>query len=409
MKKFLKVLLISFICFAVVMSTGAYIFIKSISGETGSLNPGIGEDLPEGKERVNVLIVGIDAKDAQNSGTSRTDTMMVATFDPKTKRVDIISIPRDTRVVIRGHKGKDKINHAHAYGGIDLATKAVKDLLGIQIHYYVKIDYNGLGKIVDDLGGVEVDVPMNMKYSDPYADPPLKIDIKKGKQVLDGNKAMQFVRFRKGYTDQDLGRINAQQMFLTAVADKLLEPQTIIKLPKLLKTFSTYVETDMPVSTMSSYAVKAAGMSTNDIHMSTVPGEPKLISGIWYYIPDMVQLEAQMKEIFDGASDKAADENKKQDTKEIQNQVTVEVLNGSGIAGLATSVAKDLKAEGYNVVNINNVNGIKYNQTHIYDRKDKKKEAEKIAKLLGVKDVESDLNTEAEVDITIIVGSDMKK
>ncbi len=413
MKKFFKILTIAFVCFALMMGTGLYIFLNSISSGAGSGNDIVPGDAPQGKDPVNVLIVGVDAKDAKNANGVRTDTIMVANFNPKTKKVNIISIPRDTRVIIRGHKGRDKINHAHAYGGIDLSIKTVKDFLGIDIDYYVRIDYKALGKIVDDLGGVEVDVPMNMKYTDPYADPPLKINLQKGLQVLDGDKAMQFVRFRKGYSDQDLGRIEAQHKFIKAVSDKLLSPQTILKLPKLAKTFGTYVDTNMPASAIASYAAQATGVNLGNINMMTIPGEPKLVSGIWYFIADDEKMRVMLGSLQDDVetTPKGIVGNliKKTEEQEIMNKATVEVLNGSGVPGLATKVAKKLKDEGYNVVNINNINGMKYSQTHIYDRKNKASEAKKIAKIIGVKDIETDLHADAEAEITVIVGSDLKE
>ncbi|WZL71564.1 LCP family protein [Clostridiaceae bacterium 35-E11] len=411
MKKFLKVLMVSFICFVIVMSTGTYIFINSVS-RGQSYNDEESEkqkNLPKKEERVNVLVVGVDAKDAQNTNGARTDTMMLATFDPDTKDVDIISIPRDSRVVIRGHKGKDKINHAHAYGGIELSMKAVKDFLGVPVHYYVKIDYEGLGKVVDDIGGVEIDVPMDMQYYDPYADPPLRINLKKGKQVLDSNKAMQFVRFRKGYQDQDLGRINAQHTFLMALANKLLQPQTIINLPKLVKTFNTYVDTDMPVSTMLNYALQARKIKLENIHMITVPGEPKLINGIWYYIPNENEIKNMINNIFNETPSQEENMVYKETKESLENTITVEVLNGSGIGGLATQTSKTLEKEGYNVINIGNIKGINYGETHIYDRKNKGNEVKKVAKILKVNKVEVDTNMESDADITIIVGRDMKK
>ncbi|TCO79025.1 LCP family protein [Marinisporobacter balticus] len=405
MKKFLKVLAIAFACFAIVMTTGMYIFLNSL-GKADPLQSGSEDPLPQKKERVNVLVVGVDAKDDKSAKTARTDTMMLATFDPNTKKVDVISIPRDTRVVIRNRKGKDKINAAHVYGGMDLSMKAVKDLLGIPVHYYIKVNYSGVAKIVDDVGGVEVNVPKDMKYYDPKADPPLKINLKKGVQVLDSNKAMQFLRFRKGYANQDLGRINAQHDFLTALSDKLLSPKTIVKLPKLVKTFSTYVDTNIPISTMTSYALQAKDIKIQDIHMITIPGEPKLVNALWYYIPDTEKLKSIIKEIFDGTYMNSNPSTNKENMKE---KATVEVLNGSNIKGLATEVANQLKEKGYNVVNISNVQGIKYGQTHIYDRGNKEEDAKKIADWLGIKEIEKDINTEINTDITIIVGSDMKK
>ncbi|QZY57079.1 LCP family protein [Crassaminicella profunda] len=410
MKKFFKVLVIAFICFAVVMCTGTYIFTSSVNVKGQGYNGQgvVSEDGPPKKEeRVNVLVVGVDAKDVESAKRARTDTMMLATFDPNTKNVDIISIPRDTRVVIRGRRNKEKINHAHAYGGMDLSMKAVKDLLGIPVHYYVEINYAAVGKVVDDVGGVEIDVPMNMKYYDPKADPPLKINLKKGKQVLDSNKAMQFLRFRKGYINQDLGRINAQHAFLKALADKLLSPKIITKLPKLIRTFNTYVDTNMSIGEMSSYALQAKGTKIEDIHMVTIPGEPKKINGLWYYIPDMNKTKPMIDQIFSGNATQVKNTNEY--AKDPQEKITVEVLNGSNINGIATKTANTLKEKGYEIVNISNVAGIKYGQTHIYNRNNKDTDAKNIAKLLDVKEIEKDIDTSTKADITIIIGNNMKK
>ncbi|MCT4606358.1 MAG: LCP family protein [Marinisporobacter sp.] len=316
MKKFFKVLIIAFICFTVGMCTGAYILTSSVNVKGQGYNGEgvISEDeIPKKEERVNVLVVGVDAKDIESAKRARTDTMMLATFDPNTKNVDIISIPRDTRVVIRGRRSKDKINHAHAYGGMELSMKAVKDLLGVPVHYYVEINYAAVGKVVDDVGGVEIDVPMNMKYYDPKADPPLKINLKKGKQVLDSDKAMQFLRFRKGYINQDLGRIDAQHDFLKALADKILSPAIITKIPKLVRTFNTYVDTNMPITTMGSYALQAKGLKIEDINMVTIPGEPKKINGLWYYVPNMDQTKIIVKQIFSGDSVNVKNEENKKE------------------------------------------------------------------------------------------------
>ena len=300
MKKFFKVLVVAFFCFILVKGTGTYIFVHSVDGKEASHSENVKTDPIDStkNERVNVLILGVDAKDSKSAQKARTDTMMLATFDIKEKKIDIISIPRDTRTVISGRKKKEKINHAHAYGGVDLSVKTVKDFLSVPVNYYVKINYKGLSKIIDDLGGVEVDVPMDMKYYDPYAKPPLKINLKKGRQILDSDKAMQFVRFRKGYKNQDLGRIGAQHAFLEALAKKMMQPQTILKLPTLVKTFKTYVQTDIPIFKMTSYAMSAKEINMEDIHMYTVPGEARMIDKISYYIPNMDKTQKMLDEIF---------------------------------------------------------------------------------------------------------------
>ncbi|MCT4594856.1 MAG: LCP family protein [Anaeromicrobium sp.] len=288
MKKFFKVFIIAFFCFLLVMGSGTYIFLNSIEQkEFATENTEVDSREVSEKRKINILAVGVDAKNLKNSKTARTDTMMLASIDTDTKEISVISIPRDSRVLIRGRSKKDKINHAHVYGGIDLTKKAVKDLLGVPIDYYVKINYEGLGKVVDTLGGVEVDVPQSMKYYDPYADPPLRINIKKGKQVLNGDKAMQFVRFRKGYKNQDLGRIQAQQMFINAVIKKVKSPSIIVKLPRLIKNFNSYVDTDMPLSTMTYLAIMAKDFDLSSIQMTTIPGDVKTINSISYFIPDL--------------------------------------------------------------------------------------------------------------------------
>ncbi|PAB60861.1 LCP family protein [Anaeromicrobium sediminis] len=288
MKKFFKVFIIAFFCFLLVMGSGTYIFLNSIEQkEFATENTEVDSRQVSEKRKINILAVGVDAKNLKNSQKARTDTMMLASIDTDTKEISVISIPRDSRVVIRGRSKKDKINHAHVYGGMELTKKAVKDLLGVPIDYYVKINYEGLGKVVDTLGGIEVDVPMNMKYYDPYADPPLRINIKKGKQVLDGDKAMQFVRFRKGYKNQDLGRIQAQQMFINAIIKKVKSPSIIVKFPRLIKTFSSYVDTDMPLSTMTYLAIMAKDFDLGSIQMTTIPGDVKTINGVSYFIPDL--------------------------------------------------------------------------------------------------------------------------
>lgn len=249
-------------------------------------------------EIVNVLLLGVDSMDGKNEKGIRTDTIMVLSLNPKENKASILSIPRDTRVRIRGRRGYDKINHAHAYGGVDLAVKTVKDLLGIPIHHYVKVDYQALFKTVDDVGGVEVYVPMDMKYTDTSADPPLYIDLKKGTQVLDGNKAMQFLRYRKGYPDQDLGRIRAQQQFMDALIKKVLSPSSIVRIPNYIETLHKYVDTDLRKRDMISLALAASKINPNEIEKATLPGQPMMISGVAYYKYDEEKTKELVKNFY---------------------------------------------------------------------------------------------------------------
>ena len=311
MKYFIKVFVVSFLIFTMTISGGLFFVTSKISAIPEDIEtPGEKSESVELDEKdqgvVNVLLMGVDSLDAQKRNT-RTDTMMLLSFDPETSKASVVSIPRDTRVKIRGRSGYDKINAANVYGGVDLAVKTVKDLLGVPVHHYVKVDYQALFKTVDDIGGVEVDVPIRMKYNDPYASPPLHIDLQKGKQVLDGSKAMQFLRFRKGskgypgYPDQDLGRIRAQQSFLDATIRKLLTPASILKIPDYVQTLFMYVETDMKVKDMLDMAYMAKEINPDEMTKTTLPGKATMINGISYYQVKQADIDAIKEELFSTA------------------------------------------------------------------------------------------------------------
>ncbi|MEG0797787.1 MAG: LCP family protein [Acidaminococcaceae bacterium] len=198
--------------------------------------------------RINVLILGIDDGDSEDfEGPKRTDAMLVASFDPDHNEVALVSIPRDTRVQIPGRVGLDKINHAHAYGGVLLAKQTVANLLKIPIHYYVLLNWQGFIDVINIIGGVDMYVEDNMNYEDPYAD--LKIHITKGYQHLDGKLAGEYVRFRSDELG-DIGRVQRQQRFLKALASEFFNLTNVIKLPTLVTTVEQHIKTDMDALTM---------------------------------------------------------------------------------------------------------------------------------------------------------------
>lgn len=287
-KTFFKTFFISFIVFSLVW--GGFIYNTVIKAE-GEEEEYIHKDnfidrLMDGKDDITFLVLGVDSMDTKSASGARTDTIMLCRADKSTGEISLLSIPRDTKVQIRGRMNEEKINHAHAYGGPELSVKAVKDLLGVDLEYYVRVDYRIVKEYVDLIDGVEVYVPMDMKYSDPVADPPLYIDLKQGQQVLDGDKALQFLRFRKGYADQDLGRIKAQQQFVAAAIEKTLRPGNIVNIPQMIKSYYDYVDTNIPFDVMMKFAMKAKNFSSDKINMATLPGEGKYIGGVSYFIPD---------------------------------------------------------------------------------------------------------------------------
>jgi len=203
-------------------------------------------------------------------------------FDPENKRLAIMSIPRDTRVNIPGH-GFRKINEAVVYVGPELVSKIVSDLLGVPVDYYVLTNFEGFKKIVDAVGGVKFYVPQDMYYYDP-ADGTL-IDLKKGEQLLDGGKALQFIRFR-GYPNGDIDRTMHQQEFFKALAKKILQPSNVTKLHNLIPSINDAIDTNLGIVQMIKLAKAAQNFKNLEIVSQTLPGRFADIDGISYWYVD---------------------------------------------------------------------------------------------------------------------------
>ena len=312
MKYFLKVFLISLVCFTIVITGGLYLYIEGFNGfgnvEASDILKMITGDKDEDpnatplekaineKGRINILLLGLEHE--------RTDTIMVASYDTKTKNVDVISIPRDTYVERDGfvNSSNNKINSVYTVKGIEGIEEMVKSITGITIDKYVTIDYDGVRAAVDAVDGVEVDVPFDMRYSDPYSDPPLDIDIPEGKQVIYGDTAMEFLRFRKtnykgysGYTEGDLGRIEAQQGFVKSAIKKALS----FKLPKVISEVYPYTGTDFSIAEATSLAVSSIGMSSDTINFHVLPGGTQTKNGLSFYISDIDEVTSMIYEIYD--------------------------------------------------------------------------------------------------------------
>lgn len=237
-----------------------------------------------------VLLLGVDSKDYKVNKSVRSDTIMLVDLNSKTGEINIISIPRDTRTPIKGRKYQEKINHSFAYGGPDLALETVSDLLKVEIDSYIVVDYKAVSEYIDLIGGVDIFVPMDMKYSDPVADPPLLIDLKEGQQNLNGDKALQYLRFRKGYKNADLGRIEAQQVFLKSMIKQSVKPTTIIKIPKIINIYKKNIETNLSLVDAFKEAVLFFKYDLENMQATTLKGQSKTIDGISYYIVDEIEL-----------------------------------------------------------------------------------------------------------------------
>jgi LCP family protein required for cell wall assembly len=204
-------------------------------------------------ERINILLLGVDDgdSDAEADEPKRTDAILVLSVDPENEKVSVLSIPRDTKVVLPGHRDPSKINAAFAYGGAVMTKQTVQSLLQIPVHYYALANWRGFIEVVDLIGGVQLYVEKDMKYHDPYAD--LYIDIKQGYQHMNGETAGKYVRFRSDELG-DIGRVQRQQKFLKAAAAQLFSFGNITKIGQIMDTIEKYIDTDLNTVTM----IKAA-------------------------------------------------------------------------------------------------------------------------------------------------------
>ncbi|CAM4032556.1 MULTISPECIES: LCP family protein [Bacillus] len=261
------------------------------------------EDVEITKEPFTLLIMGIEdyATDGQNG---RTDSLMFATVNPKTKKISLMSIPRDSRVPIVGKNKEDKINAAHAYGGEEMAIKTVEGFLKVPVDHYIKIDFQGFKGIVDAVGGVTVDVPFDF-WERSDMDYYKKIEFKQGQQDLNGEEALAYVRMRKQDPNGDYGRAARQRQLLAAVAQKLNSASTVFKIKDLTTVVGKYIKTDIPISDGLALYNKLSGFDPSTIQTLKLEGEDKKIGGIYYFLPDPIGVETVRNEIKKELGEKA--------------------------------------------------------------------------------------------------------
>ncbi len=357
------------IVLAALVITGGVTVYVILNGLTNPVNfVSLAETVPG--TRVNILVMGLDAPldshghaipdfDIHKAEGSRTDTMMLFSVDPVAKDVAVLSLPRDTRTVIVGREwyGGDKLGHAHAYGGPDMLVATVSKMLDVPIHYYVRINSAGVARIIDLLGGVEIYVEQDMHYSDPNQD--LYIDLKKGLQTLDGEHAVEYLRYRPG---SDIERIERQQKFVAALADQVFSLGTISKIPALISEISKSVDTNLTPAEMLSYAKLATNADSINLRTGIIPGEvadvmdPNIGVMLSYWVIKDDELESTVESLLWNVDPVA------------NAQIRVEVLNGTTVPGLAGGFADELRRQGYDVVSVADAKTQDYQTTEIIDR-----------------------------------------
>lgn len=281
---------------------------------------GTDEKKKENLEPLLVLVIG--------KSQNLTDTLMVCKYDPKTQEAVLLSIPRDTFVGKSKNRATawDKINALYQQDPMK-TVNAINDITGMNIQYYLTVDTKALRELVDAIGGVYFDVPMDMDYDDPEQG--LYIHLKQGYKLLDGNEAEQVVRFRHNndgssypeeYGDQDIGRMKTQRAFITEVIKQTMTTKNIWKINKIIDIAKENVETNLDYEYVKNYIPYAVSFNTENMQTATLPGEPELCNGVWLYVHDKTETKELIDELFLGI--KQEDDDANTITNELQNKAS---------------------------------------------------------------------------------------
>ena len=371
--------------------------------------------LPELTRPVNIMLLGTkvltsDIDDESypdlgyhalvNSFEGLSDTMLVLRFDPDREKMSVLSVPRDTQASIEGY-GVGKINHANSYGGAVLAAKSISNLLGgVELDRYIRVNVQGIEKLIDALGGVTVYVPKDMKYTDHSQH--LYIDLKEGEQVLDGEKAMQFLRFRyDGYGD--IGRVQRQQTLIRALLEQALSPGNLVKLPQILSIVQSHIDTNLSVQELIALAGFASSVNRSDMQMVMLPGE---FSGdgkdgnTSFWLPHHRKIGEVMAQHFD-IGDLGDDGFAKEPSR-----VRIAIQDSTGDANAVRSMLDYLNSMGYQRVTIADDWSEPLQSTRIIAQGGDDLIAAEMRSSLGFGEVRVESTGVLSTDITIQLGED---
>jgi len=407
------------------VAVGAFAWARNLEGKINrvknsdsALVDALSSDTPRKPgEPFYMVILGTDTRPEEK--VARSDTLLVARIDPQTKRVAMMSIPRDTRVNIPGY-GMEKINAAMQHGKEALVVKTVKEFTGLPITHYANINFTGFKDIVNAVGGVTVYVPEKIDDLQAADNHPSARYIAKGWQTLDGQHALTFVRARHQFADQDFSRIRNQQSFLKALVKKASTLTNPILLAGLINAVSEAVGTDMSLSELYGLGRDFRGMPEANLETITMPGSAKFINGLSVVVPDEAAMDKVINRMKTGqplsgksvvptstvspSGTTSANTNKPVTVK--PSQVTVTIRNGAGVSGIAKSVSDRLTPLGYKIIETGNMNQFVYGTTLVVYKADTVK-AGMVREALGLGDVVASRSMYSfKTDILIVVGKD---
>ncbi len=409
-----------------------YSTLKNGWGVSGMLQTVMGQDEATLKnlKPFTVLILGV----SEDIETKLTDTIIVASYNPKTQKATLISIPRDTFVGTNKNKAtsSDKINALYQTSP-EKTLAAVNKITGLNITYYLVVSNNALVQLVDEMGGVEFDVPEDMDYDDSTHD--LHIHLKKGLQKLNGEQAEKVVRYRKDndgssysseYGDNDLGRMRTQREFLKVVTKQLIQLKNVTKIGNFVEILKNNVTTNITNwSLIKDYIPYAVDFDVENIQMETIPGDtppnfgyPTKLSFFVYDDKETKALVQSLFEIQDETGEDTENTNNINTTNTESNtvdstsssekeDVKIELLNGSGDSKLLTKATEALKKQGFNVYKTGSTNTT--SKTTIVNKTAVPQDVTKDLKnILKCGNISSSITSNSKVDITIILGKDYK-
>ena len=429
-----KILLFLLIALIILIGWIAYRTQKNGGGMQGLLSTLVGhnEETLKNLQPIQVLLMGVST----DNGGKLTDTIIVATYDPKNQSASLLSIPRDTFVGKNPQTGTamDKINTLYLKSPEKTLTK-VNEITGLDIKYYMVIDNEALIKLVDVIGGVEFNVPIDMVYDDDSQD--LHINLKAGMQKLDGNKAEQLLRYRHGNLDKktgrylgtypaeyggnDYGRMRTQREFMIETAKQTIQAKNILKVKEIIDIAYEYIETNLSISTIKDYVPYAVNINIDAIQSAVLPGgsygpTTKPSYPLWFFIPDKKETAKLINELYSNNSESEEEtETDNSSTNTINSNVSkteaskikIEILNGSGSSESLDKLKKALSTKGYKVTKTTSTNDTA--KTTIINKSDIDTEfIDNIKSILGTENVSSNSVSSSDVDITIILGKDYK-
>ena len=437
-KKGLKILLIIMLLLLSGIGWFTYKTIRNGGGLSGMLATVVGHDENTKKDlkEIKVLVLGVST----DLDSELTDTIMVASYNPNTQKANLLSIPRDTFTGKNSKKAiaSQKINSLYNINRTPEKTlAAVNELTGLDIKYYVVVKTEALIKLVDAIGGVTFNVPIDMKYDDPTQD--LHIDLKAGEQVLNGDKAEQLLRWRhsnhiKGvgmttypseYGNDDFGRMRTQRDFIIATLKQTLKPSNIFKIGQILEIAHENVETNVELSVAKDYIPYAVELDTENITSATLPGttpDMKDTNNVSIFVADKTATKELIQSMFySDVEEENVEENTISNSTSTKNttsnnttistnsktsdKVTIELLNGCGDNSKVEEAKKLLEDAGYKVKKTGKTSSIA--KTIITNKKNASDEDLKNMKqVLGTGNISTNKSSTSLVDVTIIIGKD---